>query len=309
MRAFDLYLKRCKAYGFFLPTVLSLIRVFEKKFNVGADVRQRMILRFMHKEFQEIIAKYMGATVPKEAIPHDSPIWFCWYQGEDGMPEIVKACLRSIKKYAGDHPVVVLDYQTIGTYVTFPNHIAERLEKSDFNLIYLSDYMRNYLLSEYGGIWFDTTIYALRQVEMPELPFWTVKRRCSNIHYVSRQRWTGFAMAGVKGNPLNSFVKEVLSEYHRRYPILIDHFLIDFTIALAYENVPCIREMIDQVSLNNENLYYLQDHIYDDYDGEMMEKLCGSHFVQKVHHRYKGCKNKKSYYYYIINSNIIKDAI
>ena len=202
-----------------------------------------IFFNFLKKNFANIISQYHDAKCIDKKISADAPIWFCWYQGENAMPEIVKACLRSIRKYAGSHPLVVLDYENMDSYVHFPKHIEEKLKTQKFNLIYLSDFLRNYLLSEYGGIWLDTTIYALNPISLTSMSFWTVKRRCYDKKYVSKDRWTGFAMAGVKGNPLNSFVRDVLAEYHKRYPILIDHFLIDYTIALGYEEILCIREM------------------------------------------------------------------
>lgn len=304
MKAIKDYLSRCSVYGIFLPSILFVLQFFEKYVGKGQDLRQRIVLNFLKKQFSDIIARYKDHKVENESIPSDAPIWFCWYQGEDSMPEIVKACLRSIRKHAGSHPLMILDFNNIGNYVDFPKHIAERLNNHTFNLVYLSDFLRNYLLSRYGGIWLDTTIYALNPINMPALPFWTVKRRCTYKRYVSRQRWTGFAMAGVKGNPLNTFVRDVLSEYHKKYPVLIDHFLIDFTIALGYEEIPCIRDMVDNVPLNNEDLYYFQSNIYEDYDAESAKVIKKTHMIQKVHHRFKGCDNKNSYYYHIVNNEI-----
>lgn len=304
MKEFRKYLSRCRVYGIYLPSLLLFLRLCEKFLGVGYDTRQNLVLNFLRKNFDYLITKYKKFGVPDEVVTDDAPIWFCWYQGEESMPDIVKSCLRSIRKNTGNHSLMILDYKNIHNYVKFPQHIQERLERGDFNLVYLSDFLRNYLLSEYGGIWLDTTIYMLFPLKLPRLPFWTVKRECSDKKFVSRQRWTGFAMAGCKGNPINSFVRDLLSEYHKKYPVLIDHFLIDFTIALGYEDIPCIRQMLDNVPFNNKDLYNFQTHIYDDYNAPDVKYVKANHFLQKLHHRYKGCDNPNSYYYHIINDTI-----
>lgn len=55
-----------------------------------------------------------------EPIGEDSPVWLCWWQGEETMPDVAKACLNSIKMHADRHPVIVITEANHGTMLTYP---------------------------------------------------------------------------------------------------------------------------------------------------------------------------------------------
>lgn len=58
---------------------------------------------------KEIISKYKNQTCDScENIDATSPIWVCWWQGKENMPDIVKACYNSIQKHACNHPVILI---------------------------------------------------------------------------------------------------------------------------------------------------------------------------------------------------------
>ena len=68
-------------------------------------------------------------------------------------------------------------------------------------------------------------------------------------------------MGGVKNNILCTFVRDILYQYHKSDKELIDYFLLDYIIALGYNEIPSIKRIIDSIPYSNPNLYYIQNNI------------------------------------------------
>ena len=71
--------------------------------------------RYRFKDNEESMAK-----------GYNECIWICWWQGLDNAPDIVKACVNSIKKNAGGHKVVIITDENYKDFVTFPTFIEEK---------------------------------------------------------------------------------------------------------------------------------------------------------------------------------------
>lgn len=75
----------------------------------------------------KVIEDYKTRTFQNNPIGDDSNIWVMWWQGESGMPEIVKMCYNSIKANAGSHPVVLITRENYKDYVKLPEFIEEKI--------------------------------------------------------------------------------------------------------------------------------------------------------------------------------------
>lgn len=86
-------------------------RFFKRIEGFFSSFKQRYILHYLMTRSggQEIVSSYKDRTCdPNENIGATSPIWVCWWQGEEQMPDIVKACYHSIQKHACTHPVILI---------------------------------------------------------------------------------------------------------------------------------------------------------------------------------------------------------
>ncbi|MBD5366018.1 MAG: capsular biosynthesis protein [Bacteroides sp.] len=95
---------------------------------------------------------------PKKTFESDHIIWQYWGQGYDSeqLPDVVKICLDSVDKYAGDAIVVRVSDKNIGDYITLPGWLEAKKEK--FPKANYSDLVRCMLLRVYGGCWLDATV-------------------------------------------------------------------------------------------------------------------------------------------------------
>ena len=92
--------------------------------------------------------------------PKTKKVWVLWLQGEENAPEIVKACIASTKRAFKGYEYKVLDKSNIHDYIELPDYIEEKYKKGIITHAHYSDIVRVALLSQYGGVWVDATVYC-----------------------------------------------------------------------------------------------------------------------------------------------------
>lgn len=183
----------------------------------------------------------------------DAPIWVCWWTGEETAPPLVKRCIRSIRENAGPHPVRMVTRDTYREYLEIPDFMLKKVDSKQMGLAHLADYIRVRLLAEYGGLWLDATMFCSGPVPdlCFELPFFTCKSPRRPCGCVSEMRWTTFCLGGWKGNVFFRFLTAAFEHYWRESPCAVDYLFFDYTIELAYNQLPALRKLIDAVPENN----------------------------------------------------------
>src|SRR5215510_114603 len=93
-------------------------------------------------------------------------IWQFWYQEINEItPKVVISCLNSVKKNSAGYEIIMLTGKNITDYIELPNFVWGKFNTGGFNTTKLSNLVRLYLLSAYGGVWLDVTIYLTNQIE------------------------------------------------------------------------------------------------------------------------------------------------
>lgn len=121
-------------------------------------------------------------------------IWSYW-DSED-MPDIVKLCIESWKKHNPDWAVLVLHKHTWRRYVTQADLASLKFNDSHERF---SDFLRIYLLREYGGVWMDasmicfapldTWITPIMSESRPEFIGFTINHVTSDWTYPLFESW------------------------------------------------------------------------------------------------------------------------
>ena len=102
---------------------------------------------------KEIISKYKKQTCNScENINATSPIWVCWWQGKENMPDIVKACYNSIQRHACNHPVILITEENFRDYIDMPEYIINKQKEGYIDITHFSDILRMKLITKQGGI-------------------------------------------------------------------------------------------------------------------------------------------------------------
>lgn len=258
----------------------------------GRFLKPKSISAFANKRHTKIenkILSIVGSNVfntdnPDQPDNHvQSNIWVLWLQGEDNMPELVKVCLESIKQNAGDHKVVILSNSNLDEYIQLPERIMTLYQDGVISNAHYSDIIRMALLSRYGGIWIDATILLTSNLDsiISNTNLYTIKNKPKGNN-VSDRRWTGFFIATEPMNPLPVIVDRIFMRYWEKEDVLIDYFLIDYAIDLAYKYNATVKKQIDGITENNPQIYNLLPLLPQMYNANEFEALTKDTSVFKL---------------------------
>lgn len=239
----------------------------------------------------EQVAKYrdLPSSLPSPASADKIPVWCCWWQGEEQMPELVKLCHARLKQVipadkAELHLITLDNYRQ---YVNIPAHIVEKFEKKVVTMTTMSDVLRFALLEKYGGYWLDATVFF--SGEIPAEYFsgnFYCQRMVANTRYTQREacrgNWCGFSMAGPKDNVVFRFMSEAFSLWWANYDTIIDYVLIDYMLWSGFKGVPAIRAVIDEVPDNNEDIFELYQVLNQPYTPELWASLTRRNVMHKL---------------------------
>ena len=228
-------------------------RVGLKKIAAWAHNRKdRWIIEYLNHDIYQIIEKYHDCE-EFGIYEENAPIWVCWWTGMDHAPELVKRCVESTHRNAGNHPVYLISEETYSKYLEIPGFMLEKVKAGTMGLAHLADYIRVKLLADYGGLWLDATIFSSGPI--PDicfaLPIFTCKGPIRKGYYLSDYRWATFCLGGWKGNVFYRTLSEIFEAYWLRNDYAVDYLFFDHIILSLYEHHPAIRKFLEDIPDNN----------------------------------------------------------
>ncbi len=131
---------------------------------IWRKLRERKILA-VHRRVavtcRQLIDEYLShpqdfCIRPKNDIGTDKLIWQYWAQGYDQVPEVVRQCLASVDRWAGDYKIIRLSDANLSEFLDIPDFVMKK--RSTYSLAHFADLLRLMLLKVYGGIWLDATV-------------------------------------------------------------------------------------------------------------------------------------------------------
>lgn len=262
-RHYKLLLKKL-GLGFFCKKTILKFMPWAMKYKktvrrLIGDSCDRAVMRYLEK-YLPIIGQYdfQGSN---EQIGSTSNIWMLWWQGYENAPDIVKTCIASVRKNAGNHPVVLLDQYSYKQYITLPDHIIDSFEKGHMMYAHFSDVIRTSLLYQYGGIWMDATIYMLHPLDeiVEKSTFYSIRSLDDETDSFALRLfyWNTFFMACGRGNHILGLVNKLLIEYWKDEETFIDYLLLDFFLTMIYRNVEPAKRTMDEIPPSNRSVFEL----------------------------------------------------
>ena len=287
---FRTFIHRCKVHAIWLwdkRKMRSTISHYEK------------MSAFLKSRYFALIDKYSTAVIDDINCPKvtEYKVFFCWLQGEKTMPKIVRLCYDSLRLNAGCYKIVFIDEDNFSNYVDVAPHIVEKFRAGKISPAHFSDVLRVNLLERYGGLWLDYTVFISEPLEnykeFWELPYFTQKHYQDKNPlnsfvksfgcYISYARWAGFIQgSSIRHNPLFVFEKEFYNEYWRDFDAPIDYCFMDFITDFAYEYIPAVRKEMDNVPINNTEVWTLLGHLNDFYTTYPYDKILKNNFLHKL---------------------------
>ena len=265
-------------------------------------LHNRQVSAFLQNKYDALIKKHAQAADKIYPQADDYQIYFCWLQGEENLPPVVRCCYNSLEKNAGRYEIVFIDEKNFSSYVDLAPHILNKFRAGKISRAHFSDILRVNLLERYGGLWLDATILVTAPLENHEnfwrMPYFTQKflYEVDYNHFqnrllnwcVSYGRWATFIQgSAILHNPLFAFEKDFYNEYWRDFDAVIDYGLMDFMMNLAYENIPLVKKEMDAVPINNVEIWALMNHLGDHYPEYPLDEILSDTFLHKLDWREK----------------------
>ena len=212
---------------------------------------QPKILQTLRKQYASIMRERLLAYEKAELSHERSDIvWFCWFQGIENAPLIVRICLDSLKRYLPDKEIIIVDESNRQQYVSFPDHIERRWKKGQIPPAQFSDLFRLELLIKYGGTWIDSTVLCTgfkgskvqeyRKYLDVDLFFFQFKQD-EKVHYAGVSNWF---ITSCQNNPLLMTVRDMLYDYWRDYDCVLEYYIFHrFFDMIAAERLEAVKAM------------------------------------------------------------------
>ncbi len=149
-------------------------KAYKRLKKAGKVKKDLSVQKEVAGKLDRYIADFLSGKIEKfTAIPKKPElvgkkiIWQFWQQGiDENTPKLVISCLNSVKKYRGEYEIILLSKETLRDYIDdFPDFVWEKFGTGGFVFPKIANLVRLYLLSAYGGVWLDATIYLTGPID------------------------------------------------------------------------------------------------------------------------------------------------
>ena len=144
----------------------------------------------------------------------------------------------------------------------------------------------------------DATILALKKINFDHCSFFTLKSIQKSyaisqehwqglsklpVHFNYKinteiNRWSGFLLAGTQHFPLFEFMKDFFYSYWKKENYVIDYLFVDYVIALAYDTMPHVKEMIDKTICIEGDKFALEKILNTEYSEHQINEYINTPF-------------------------------
>lgn len=259
-----------------------------------------------------LVAKYKHiiheskARYEAEALPHEHPkvVWWCWLQGEENAPEIVKACLNSLRKnLPQEYEIRVVDETNWRQWVSLPDYIVAKRRKGQIPPALFSDLLRLELLIKYGGTWIDSTVlcigedgYRLLEADL----FFFQYTAPGNPKFGGISNW--FISAHSNHKVLMT-MRDILMAYWRDYDCTLDYYIFHLFFGGMVKAYP--EEINSMPYAYSVDALQLMKHWHEEFDEARFAELTSRSCFHKLSSRPRidGKKVERSVYKQILKVN------
>ena len=281
-KAYNMWIPLIKKMGYIRGTYLLFLRAFFR------DLYSKTILDILKNEMSIVIDKYKKLKYVKERIyENEKLVWVFWYQGYDNMPDIVKGCYKSILNKFGNEDkknVHLITKDNMEKYVDIDDDIMLKVKNGKITITHLSDILRIKLLKKYGGCWIDSTCFItdIPTEEVWEYEFYSQKYAKDKANFFNEGKWSVFFLMGKKEGIIFSYLDEFFEEYLKKNDYVLDYYLMDYALYIAYNEIDIIREIIDEVPENNPEVMTICEKWNENIENISLENLKNKNWFFKL---------------------------
>lgn len=262
------------------------------------DATYNEVDKFLRKKYRplmlQLIEKYQHIGGGTE---YTSKIWFCWLQGLENAPALVKACLASQKKFIPHKEHVIITLDTYKQYVSLPTFIEEKYQQGKMPSALFSDLIRLELLIHHGGTWIDSTVlctgsnYPKEYLDCDLFMFQYIRPKDKKFAGISN-----WFISARSNNKFLLVLRDMLYQYWKDYDCTIEYYIFHrFFYMIAQE---CPEVITNMPKGYNPTPILLGRRLNDDFDEKWWQKITAACSFHKTTYRVKkqALQNKNSFY-------------
>lgn len=274
--------------------------------------KHKTMMKYIESEYEDYLEQYDFEKIKLNDTndEYKNKVWVCWWQGIEYAPEIVKSCIESIEKNTKEHEVILINEKNYKKFVSFPLWLEEKKNKGIISRTHFSDLLRMEILSNYGGIWLDSTFFCIGEKidDYFKLPIWSIKRpdylHCS----VASGYFANYSLGcSFENRRIYAVIRDFLIQYWKENDEIVDYLLTDYLIVLAQEKCVYIKEAFNKIPNNNSNCDELYKILKEPYNEEKWNKLKKNTFLFKLSWKYNFPKENngiKTFYGKIVDGEL-----
>ena len=284
---------------------------------VGRCVIKRQSFKLIYpvvlKKVETFLIQKYGSQIPQISLrikanttcanETNKVIWFCWLQGLEQAPPIVKACYNSIKRNIPDREISVIDNENWKDYVELPDYIVEKWEKGRITAALFSDLLWLELLIKYGGTWIDSTVlctgfkFQASCFKYLDADLFLFQYTKQGSIPVSISNWF---ITAYSNNKVLMVLREMLYSYWKDYDCTLDYYIFHLFFSMISKEYPeDIAKMPYGYSPDSLALLHHWGENFDQQKWDNLTSKVGFHKLAfRVNENVKD--NKENYYNYIL---------
>lgn len=286
-------------YAFF---VFLMIKKDKKGLEQFREImNSKIYLKLYKKNRKKILNTQKVEFNVKQGIPNK--VWFCWFQGIENAPDLVKKCLTILRSKLKDYEIIVITENNYNEYSNIPSFIIDKWKKGIITHTHFSDILRNNLLLNHGGYWIDSTVFISEPIpnviqQSAFFLFQSYKPGCDG----KRNTLSSWFIGSAKDNPVLLLAQELLFNYWQKKNYLLDYFLYHNYLQMSLNYYSDISNSI--IKYTNETAHYLLFELKNKYNKDVFDNICSQTFAHKLTYKFAktfDCNEKGTYYDFLLN--------
>ncbi len=231
-------------------------------------------------------------------------IWFCWLQGMDNAPDLVKACLESLKRNLPNNPITIISRHNYSDFISLPDDIVQKYKTGTIPHAMFSDLIRLELLIKYGGTWIDSTVLCtngelegVKKIMSCNLFFFQY-RDCNTMALRGIGNWF---ISADKGSMMLQAVRDMLFQYWRDHDCVTYYYIFHHFFMMLVPYYPKSMQAMPKATANK--LLFLDTKMGEDLDINRFHAFTSKIPFHKLNYRVDTAvkKDPNNIYHYIIN--------
>ena len=246
----------------------------------------KLVYRYCEMRYTPILEDTLNATVTE--LPEKDSIWWCWLQGYEAAPDLIKICYQSLGRLGKRIHIVTAD--NYSEYIVLPEYIIEKWKAGIISNTHFSDILRLELLTKLGGTWIDSTVLCTAEEQ--------IKRIMDNsklfcFSYVMRDSinqeilYDNWFLHSTAHSLILQDTKKMLYEFWKNEDSAKHYFIFHLLFTIACRRHP--EECKSIPVFSPEPCHVLQHEMMEPFSEERYQQILGMSGIHKLTYKYDQC--------------------